>query len=117
MPFPWAAAAKVIPWGEVIAAAPGIVRGARDLWQRARGAPAAEAGEGALTPEQRIAALQGRLGELDTQLEASSRLIAQLAEQNQRLVVAIDRLKRQATLAAVLAASAVIAALAALLRG
>ena len=36
MPFPWIAAAKAIPWSSVIAAAPDIARGARDLWKRVK---------------------------------------------------------------------------------
>ena len=111
MPIPWAAAAKVIPWGEVIAAAPRVVKSARELWNRS-----SEATEDAPTAaEDPVLRLEARVEELDRHLRSSSELIAQLAEHNERLVVAIDRLQRQLTLTTVVAGVALLGAIGALL--
>ncbi|MCB1890302.1 MAG: hypothetical protein KDH20_22040 [Rhodocyclaceae bacterium] len=115
MPIPWAVAAKAIPWGEVIAAAPSIVRGARELLSRTRGeAGDASAGTPA-TPEERIGALEARVEALAGELETSTDLITQLAEHNERLVVAVERLHRQLSLALVVGGVALLGAIAALL--
>ena len=111
MPFPWVAAAKVIPWTEVIAAAPGLARGARELWQRTRkGAaePAPDTTESD-TPEARIAALEQRVAELAQEGEMRAELIARLAEQNEQLVAALERQKQRGRIAIALLCAAIAA--------
>ncbi len=115
MPIPWAIAAKAIPWGEVIAAAPSIVRGARELLNRTRGDAGESPADAPATPEQRIVALEARVESLASELEASTDLITQLAEHNERLVVAVERLHRQLSVALVVAGIALLGAIAALL--
>jgi hypothetical protein len=36
MPMNWIAAFKLIPWTDVAAAAPGILKGAKSLWSRTK---------------------------------------------------------------------------------
>jgi len=115
MPIPWAIAAKAIPWGDLIAAAPSVVRGARELLNRVRSPAGGSDGETVATPEQRIGVLEQRIDVLADDLRASSDLISQLADHNQRLIVAIERLHRQLSIALVLAGIALAGAIAALL--
>ena len=113
MPIPWTLAAKAIPWTEVIAATPGIVKGARELFRRATGKESAPAVAGAVQvdPLERMLRLEARQEELERELQAGSELISRLAEQNERLVIAIDRLKRRLALVAALAALSLVAVL------
>ena len=112
MPIPWVAAAKAIPWTEVIAAAPGLARSARGLWNKVRNeAPEIPGEDGAEAPpplDMRVATLEHALAELGREAQARSELIAQLAEQNEQLVTALDTTRRQLRLALALAAIAVI---------
>ena len=87
----WTVALKAIPWAELIAAAPVVARGARKLWTSVRSKDAAEA-EGSW-PEARLDALEAQLDELRTELTASADLIANLADQNTRLVEAVTVLR------------------------
>lgn len=115
MPFPWIAAAKAIPWTDVIAAAPGLARGARELWKRVqtREAPA-HTKDGADTPEARIAALEQRTDALAREAEQRSELVARLAEQNEQLIAALEGERRRTTLGLALAALALLGLLAVL---
>lgn len=110
MPFPWIAAAKAIPWSSVITAAPDIARGARDLWLRVKRrdehAPAPESPPVNDSRDSRLSALENRLSELTQEAELRSGLLADLAEQNEQLVNALNRQKRLALVATLVAASA-----------
>ena len=114
MPIPWAIAAKAIPWGEVIAAAPSIVKSARELLKRT-GSNDATAAADAASPEARIEALEQQVQKLDEELAASSDLIARLAEQNERLIAAVDTLHRQFAIVSVVAGVALLGTIASLL--
>jgi hypothetical protein len=87
----WTTAFKVIPWLELMAAAPAVVQGARRLWAtvKKQEAPVAE-GQDPLAAQR---ALETRIAELRRELTAASELVANLAEQNGRLVEAIDILR------------------------
>jgi hypothetical protein len=87
----WITAFKVIPWGELIAAAPTVVKGAQKLWAavRKQDAPRA-AGQG---PEAGQRALEAQVEELRRELTAASELVTRLAEQNSRLIEAVDVLR------------------------
>jgi hypothetical protein len=95
----WFAAFKVIPWAELIVAAPAVVKGAQKLWAavRKQEAPALSGQD----PASRQRALEAQVAELRKELTAASELIANLAEQNGRLVeaVAILRVRTRALLA------------------
>ena len=95
---------KVIPWGDIVTAAPSVARGARELWRNARRtddeAPLAQNAPALETPEERLTALVARVqafearhAALERELAASAELVASLAEQNQRLVGAVEILR------------------------
>lgn len=86
----WFGAFRVIPWTEVLLAAPVVVKGARQLWdavrRETRVPPAAAA-------DDRMAALESRVEQLRKDLAESSGLVTSLAEQNARLVEAVAILR------------------------
>lgn len=103
-----------IPWGKVVENAPKLADGAARLWGavRKRGDATAEEGAAevmaptappeATAAEQlaarlagRVEALEGRVGELQAQLAASSELVKDLAEQNAQLVQRIELHQQQ----------------------
>lgn len=87
----WITAFKVIPWGELIAAAPTVVKGARQLWATVRKHEAPQvAGQG---PEAGQRALEAQIDELRKELTAASELVTRLAEQNSRLIEAVEVLR------------------------
>jgi len=118
MPFPWAIAAKAIPWTEVISAAPSIARGARELWKRVRSEREEAASTAATAPqsEDPLAALRREILRLDGDVAAQAELIARLAGQQEQLVAALDRQQGRTRLALALAAGALVAVLWLLLR-
>ena len=92
-----------MPWADVIHNAPKVADGAKKLWKSVSG-KSAEASSAAgqvqvpvsveaLSPiamEARIRTLEAKLGELHTQMVASSELMKQLADQNTQLVRRIE---------------------------
>ena len=114
MPFPWAVAAKAIPWTEVIAASPAIVKGARDLWARMRADPKPDSGgddRAAASPDDRLDAMARIIGTLEERNEAQTELITQLAEQHVQLVGAVDRAQKMTRVALGVAVLAILVAL------
>lgn len=102
----WITAFKVIPWAELISAAPAVVKGARQLWASVRKQDAPQiAGQG---PEAGQHALEAQVEELRKELTAASELVTSLAEQNSRLVEAVAILRVRTRV--LLVASAVMAA-------
>jgi hypothetical protein len=87
----WITVFKAIPWAGLLAAAPSVVKGARELWTtvRNREAPGAE-GQG---PEAARSAIEAQIEELRQELTAASEVITKLAEHNARLVEAIEVLR------------------------
>jgi hypothetical protein len=87
----WTTAFKAIPWLDLMAAAPAVVQGARRLWAtvKKQEAPMAE-GQDPLAAQR---ALETQIAELRQELTAASELVANLAEQNGRLVEAIAILR------------------------
>jgi len=87
----WITAFKVIPWAELLAAAPAVMKGARQLWAAVRKQDAPRvAGQG---PEAGQRALEAQIEELRKELTAASELVTSLAEQNNRLVEALEVLR------------------------
>ena len=87
----WISAFRAIPWADLIAAAPAVALGAQKLWatvKRKDAAPAATS-----QPADRQRALEAQIDELRGELTATSELVAQLAEQNRRLVEAVETLR------------------------
>jgi hypothetical protein len=124
----WLSALKVLPWREALLAAPTIVRGARDLWASVRRTdtkPPVQA-ESTATPEQvedlarirsRLTALESRIQEMADEALASAELVKSLAEQNSRLVEAVEilRLRTRILLGSTAALVVVAASLAAMM--
>ncbi|MGH8620351.1 MAG: hypothetical protein ACREUW_21870 [Burkholderiales bacterium] len=94
MAISWITAFKVIPWRDVIAAAPVVAEGAKKLWATARKkSPEPLADTSALAPADRLRTLETQTAELKRELTASAELIQSLADQNLRLVKAVDTLR------------------------
>ena len=105
----WIAAFKVIPWAELIVAAPAVVRGAQKLCATVRKQEAPELSD--QDPVARQRALEAQIDELRRELTAASELVTKLAEQNSRLVSAVEILRmrtRVLFLAAVIMCGALI---------
>jgi Flp pilus assembly protein TadB len=103
MAIPWQLALKVIPWGDVMEHAPKVLKAARKLMDRQKAEPAPSSmTEVDLTSEavpslgelkNRWIAAQGQLErQARTQAEMAQTL-AELAEQNARLVSAVEWLR------------------------
>lgn len=96
MAISWLTAFKAIPWGDVIAAAPKVAQGAKKLWGAVgRGDAGSAAAPGSLPAdaEGRLRTLEAQIAGLQRENAASSELIKSLAEQNSRLVDAIEILR------------------------
>lgn len=114
MALPWLTALKVIPWGDVIEHAPKVLNAARQLLdrqrQRGRGAePAAPATvpveavgsvdlQALQSLQHQLAAARDDLERLRQTQEALTQTVADLAEQNSRLVAAVELLRRRTRL-------------------
>ncbi len=95
MAINWIAALKLIPWSDVVQATPAVVQGAKDLWSRTKKSMAKAVSSEDANPIEAgsLAHLAQRMAQLESeQLEASA-LINSLAEQNARLVAAVDNLR------------------------
>jgi hypothetical protein len=86
----WISAFRVIPWTEVLLAAPVVVKGARQLWDTVRKETRAPSGA---TTHDRVAVLESQVEQLRKDLAESSGLVNSLAEQNARLVEAVAILR------------------------
>ena len=119
MALPWLLALKVIPWGDVIEHAPKVLNAARKLMDRQK---SPESTPAAAAPMDLVANAPPSLGELRNRLIEARQLIdqqaqtqtqvaqtlAELAEQNARLVAAVELLRvRTRVLMFVIAALAV----------
>lgn len=112
----WIHALKVLPWKDMIDYAPTVVSGAQKLWQRVRKKniePTVPADSLPQSPETIIVELQQQVAELRTQQLDLSNLIKELADQNQRLVQAVDvlRMRTRILLVGFIAAGIALAAL------
>jgi hypothetical protein len=80
----WLTALKLIPWDDVVANAPAVLRGAKKLWGKA--------GHAGPAPD-RVGALEQEVAQLREQADTAAGVISSLAEQNARLVEAVDLLR------------------------
>ena len=87
----WITAFKAIPWTVLIAAAPTILDGARKLWAAVKKQEAPRVSGQGQVADQR--ALEEQVAELRAELTAASELVTRLAEQNNRLVEAVEVLR------------------------
>jgi hypothetical protein len=101
----WFTALKIIPWGDVLEAAPHIVKGAKRLFTATMNG-ASDAPDIAPIPasapserdqienlDNRVRHIQAKVDELVAEQKSSAELIASLAEQNARVVEAIEVLR------------------------
>jgi hypothetical protein len=104
MAIPWLLALKVIPWGDVIEHAPTVLKAARKLMDRQPPQPPGQAGTPATTTPVSAVPSLGELknaliaaqGQIDRQAQTQRELtetLAELAEQNARLVSAVEMLR------------------------
>jgi small-conductance mechanosensitive channel len=115
MAIPWLVALKVIPWGDVIEHAPKVLKAARQLLDKQRQRPteaatppAATLGDviempGPTPPEvralqQRLATARDDLDRLQQTQDQITQTLADLAEQNTRLVQAVELLRKRTRL-------------------
>ncbi|MGI9217410.1 MAG: hypothetical protein ACR2JA_10500 [Hydrogenophaga sp.] len=113
MALPWLTALKVIPWGDVIEHAPKVLKGARDLLDRQRrGAAVTPPPDprdhviqmpGPTDPalrdlQQRLAAAREDIQRLQQTQDQITQTVAELAEQNTRLVAAVELLRKRTRL-------------------
>lgn len=99
MAINWITAFKLIPWRDVVENAPTVLGAARKLWDKRTAGPApAPEPEPDITPHARIASLQQELGLLKDEAARTAELLKALAEQNTRLVEAIDVLRARTRL-------------------
>lgn len=102
MAIGWITALKIIPWGDVLEAAPRIVKGAKHLFamtkdnvpgpsvvSSTRGSPSSDSDKFANVND-RLAQIQAKVVELSIEQKSSAELIKSLAEQNARVVEAIE---------------------------
>jgi len=122
MPIPWIDALKVIPWGTVIDAAPGLAKSARQFFkgsQEAAGdaaapteAPSAVHGDAALAAlHRRVAELEARLAQAAERERAAAGLLDGLASQHAALVSKVESLRRWVRALAVTAGVGIVVAL------
>jgi hypothetical protein len=113
MALPWLTALKVIPWGDVIEHAPKVLKGARDLLDRQRRGttvtPPPDPRDHAIQMpgptepalrdvQQQLAATRDDLARLRQTQEQITQTLAELAEQNSRLVTAVELLRKRTRL-------------------
>ena len=112
MAISWVTALKMVPWTDVIQAAPHVLKAAKGLINKTKpedaeptaeaeqtptsslNAPASNAGELALV---HIAKLEARVAELEQAQHASAQLIQQMAEQQSQIVQTVGLLRTGAT--------------------
>jgi hypothetical protein len=107
MAVPWLLALKVIPWGDVIEHAPKVLKGAQRLLDRQRqgnrvpeAAPVGAAPESGMTGRAGMDVLREQVAQLQAELQGQradvqqlTEMTAELAQQNTRLVQAVDVLR------------------------
>jgi len=103
MAIPWLSALKVIPWGDVMSHAPGVLQKARDLMDRKREevAPPPMATPNAHDDAPSLGELKNRLLTAQVQIDALqqrqsqlTQTVTELAEQNAALVSAVAGLRQ-----------------------
>lgn len=90
-------ALKVVPWGDVIAAAPAVLKGARKVFSQTTEAEAqAPTAPPGAPLEERLRVLELRLQEMADREQAQAKVLEALAEQNAAVVSAIGVLRARA---------------------
>ena len=109
MAIGWVGMLNMVPWGDVIKAAPEVAGTARKLWDAvARKKPESDAANAAGGAVHTAASMATRLehaekdlAALHAQMLAASEVIATLAQQNAQLVARIEALRKRSLLQAI----------------
>jgi len=116
----WLTALKVLPWGDMIEYAPKVVSGAQKVWQRVKTGKDGEVIDTTMPlsadPQTEAQLLRQEIQQLQTQQLDLSNLMKQLADQNQRLVEAVNVLRVRTRMLLVGSSIALIAVIALALR-
>ena len=110
MAISWITALKLVPWGDVIQAAPSVLKAAKGLMHKSA-EPEQEAAAQAAFPEQRssasdstaelalqqVALLEARIAQLEQAQHASAQVLQQMAEQQAQIVQTVGILRTGAT--------------------
>lgn len=111
MAISWVTALKLVPWGDVIQAAPSVLKAAKGLLnkdaEQAREAVAQAAGPIAAMPSlasnsgelalQQVAQLEARIQQLEAAQHASHQVLEKMAEQQAQIVKTVGLLRTGAT--------------------
>lgn len=125
MAIPWLVALKVIPWGDVIEHAPKVLNAARKLMDRQKAplppmptAPPLDLGQAPSLGELKNRLLEARqlIDQQAAVQEQMAQTLAELAEQNARLVSAVDVLRKRTRILLWVAAALAVGVTWALLR-
>jgi capsid protein len=96
MALPWLAALKIIPWKDVVEAAPAVVAAAKSLRKTkvSKDAPSAPQTP-PQDPDAAVLQLSQQLSDHAARIDALQAMVADLAEHNLRLIDAVDVLRRR----------------------
>ena len=111
MTIGWVSALKLVPWGDVIQAAPHVLKAAKGLINKSPAdaqatAPAEATAPAGITPPahnagelalQHVAQLEARVAQLEQAQHASALLIEQMAQQQSQIVQTVGLLRTGAT--------------------
>ena len=95
----WLTLLRAVPWVEVVAAAPVVVKKARGLWNKYKGSaahslrPVDEMSDDVGDDSSDIMALDRRCSELEAIVQQSAELLEVLAVQNEKLVAEVSRMR------------------------
>lgn len=99
----WLSVLKLVPWADVIAAAPKVAGGARKLWDSVGREPVpgeaapevakASSADPTVALAARLDQNEAALADLRDKLHTATGLIAKLAEQNEQLIAKMDLMR------------------------
>ncbi len=102
MAFGWITALKIIPWKDVIESAPHIVKAAKNLYAGAKAnasnpsdaqSPPSDKSKTEVSEDSDLREIKVKIQQLSGEQESSVELIRSLAQQNVRIVEAIELLR------------------------
>ena len=110
MAISWITALKMVPWGDVIQAAPTVLKAAKGLMKKSPEAPSTPEpppapadtmhslpGNAAELALQQVALLEARIQQLEAAQRASNQVLEQMAEQQSQIVKTVGLLRTGAT--------------------
>ena len=95
MAISWISAMKLVPWGDVIEAAPGLVKGARKVFSRTQAIESPALPDAGLPPQLRFEQLEASVARLARDQQETAALLESLAEHHAKVVEAVELLRRR----------------------